>query len=58
MPSELLASLMGGRTLHIGFIPFTAALSFFIALFLGAAASVFPVETAVRINPITAVREG
>jgi putative ABC transport system permease protein len=58
MSSKLLASLMGGRTLYIGFIPFTAALSFLIAIFLGAAASIFPVETAVRIDPITAVQKG
>ena len=56
--NELVASLLGGGLLHIGFLPLTAAVSFGIALVLGAAASLFPVETAVRINPITAVRQG
>jgi putative ABC transport system permease protein len=56
--NNLVASLLGGKTLLIGFLPFTALVSFCIALFLGAAASIYPVETAVRIDPITAVREG
>ena len=56
--NELIASLLGGSELYIGFLPFTAAISFCIALFLGAAASLYPVETAVRIDPISAVRQG
>ena len=58
IPNELVASLLGGKTFHIGFMPVTAAVSFCIALFLGAAASLYPVEKAVRIDPIVAVREG
>ena len=58
IPNELIASLLGGSKLYIGFLPFTAAISFCIALFLGAAASLYPVETAVRIDPISAVRQG
>jgi len=58
IPNDLVAALLGGKILRIGFLPLTAFVSFCIALFLGAAASVFPVETAVRIDPITAVREG
>jgi ABC-type lipoprotein release transport system permease subunit len=58
IPNELIASLLGGKILHITFLPLTALISFCIALFLGAAASVYPVETAVRIDPITAVRQG
>ncbi|GHU12626.1 ABC transporter permease [Spirochaetia bacterium] len=58
IPNELVASLLGGSVLHIGFLPLTAFVSFAIALVLGAAASVYPVETAVRIDPITAVRQG
>jgi len=58
IPNDLVAALLGGKILMIGFLPLTAFVSFCIALFLGAAASVFPVETAVRIDPITAVREG
>jgi ABC-type antimicrobial peptide transport system permease subunit len=58
IPNELVASLLGGGVLRIGFLPGTAAASFCIALILGAAASVFPVETAVRIDPIIAVSQG
>ncbi|MDR1144468.1 MAG: FtsX-like permease family protein [Spirochaetaceae bacterium] len=58
IPNDLVASLLGGNILHITFLPLTAFISFCIALFLGAAASIYPVETAVRIDPITAVRQG
>ena len=58
IPNELVASLLGSKILHIGFLPVTAAVSFCIALFLGAAASLYPVEKAVHIDPIVAVREG
>jgi ABC-type antimicrobial peptide transport system permease subunit len=58
IPNEMIASLLGSSLLYIGFLPLTAAVSFFIALFLGAAASMYPVETAVRIEPIVAVRQG
>lgn len=58
IPNELIASLLGGGALRIGFLPLTAAVSFCIALFLGASASLYPVETAVRIDPIVAVRQG
>jgi ABC-type lipoprotein release transport system permease subunit len=58
IPNDLVAALLGGKVLRIGFLPLTAFASFCIALFLGAAASIYPVETAVRIDPITAVREG
>ena len=56
--NELVASLLGGVILRIGFLPLTAAVSFSIALFLGAAASLYPVTTAVHIEPIVAVRQG
>ena len=58
VPNKFIISLLGSNTLYIGFLPLTAAFSFGIALFLGAAASLYPVETAVRIDPITAVRQG
>jgi ABC-type lipoprotein release transport system permease subunit len=58
IPNSLIASLLGGSVLNLSFMPVVAAASFGVALFLGAAASVFPVETAVRINPIVAVRQG
>ena len=56
--NELLASIMGGPVLQIEFLPQIAVISIFIALFLGFAASMYPVETAVRIRPIVAVRQG
>jgi ABC-type lipoprotein release transport system permease subunit len=58
IPNDVIASLLGGTLLRIAFFPLTALISFCIALFLGAAASVYPVETAVRIDPIEAVRQG
>jgi putative ABC transport system permease protein len=58
IPNDLIAALLGGKTLSIAFFPLTAFVSFCIALILGAAASVYPVQMAVRIDPVTAVREG
>jgi ABC-type lipoprotein release transport system permease subunit len=56
--NSIIASLLGGSVLSLGFMPPVAAFSFGVALFLGLAASVFPVETAVRIDPAVAVRRG
>jgi ABC-type lipoprotein release transport system permease subunit len=57
--NSLLASLLGGApVLRLGFFPATAGLSFILAVSLGLAASLYPVETAVRIDPIVAVRQG
>jgi putative ABC transport system permease protein len=56
--NSLIASLLGGSVLNLRFMPAVAAVSFGVALFLGGAASIFPVETAVRIEPIVAVRQG
>jgi ABC-type lipoprotein release transport system permease subunit len=56
--NDLIASLLGGDVFSLHIIPRVAAASFGVALLLGAAASVFPVETAVRIDPIVAVRQG
>jgi ABC-type lipoprotein release transport system permease subunit len=59
IPNPLIASLLGGGpALTLVFLPGTAIFSFALALVIGFAASVFPVETAVRIDPITAVRQG
>jgi putative ABC transport system permease protein len=58
IPNELIASLLGGPVLSLRIIPQVAAASFAVALLLGIAASVFPVETAVRIDPVVAVRQG
>jgi ABC-type lipoprotein release transport system permease subunit len=58
IPNSLIASLLGGPALRISFIPAAALASFDLALILGFAASLYPVETAVRIEPIVAVQQG
>jgi ABC-type antimicrobial peptide transport system permease subunit len=58
IPNVLVATLLGGEILSLSFLPGVAVLSFLVALFLGAAASVYPVEMAVHIDPIVAVRQG
>jgi ABC-type lipoprotein release transport system permease subunit len=59
IPNPLIASLLGGGpVLFIGILPYIAASSLAMAVVLGAAASLYPVETAVRIDPIVAVRRG
>jgi ABC-type lipoprotein release transport system permease subunit len=58
IPNDLIASLLGGAVLSLRIIPSVAAASFGMALLLGILASVFPVETAVRIEPVVAVRQG
>jgi ABC-type lipoprotein release transport system permease subunit len=58
IPNSLIASLLGGPALHIPFIPAAALASFGVALILGFTASLYPVETAVRIEPVVAVRQG
>jgi ABC-type lipoprotein release transport system permease subunit len=58
IPNELIASLLGGPVLRMAFMPGVAAASFIMALALGVAASVVPVEMAVRIEPMVAVRQG
>jgi ABC-type lipoprotein release transport system permease subunit len=58
IPNELLASLLGGTTLTLEFIPNIAGASFILAVALGLAASVYPMETTVRIEPMAALRQG
>jgi ABC-type lipoprotein release transport system permease subunit len=58
IPNSLIASLLGGPALYIPFIPAAALASFGLALILGFTASLYPVETAVRIEPVVAVRQG
>ena len=56
--NDLIAALLGGHVLRFEFLPGIAALSFAAAAVLGIAASIYPVETAVRIEPVSAVRRG
>jgi putative ABC transport system permease protein len=58
IPNDLIASLLGGAVLKVEFVPGIAVLSFAVAAFLGIAASVYPVEIAVRVEPVAAVRRG
>jgi ABC-type lipoprotein release transport system permease subunit len=59
IPNPLIASLLGGGpVLSILVLPHIAATSLAMAVVLGIAASLYPVETAVRIDPIVAVRQG
>jgi ABC-type lipoprotein release transport system permease subunit len=56
--NELIVSLLGGQTLNIDFFPPLAVLSFFIAVALALVASLYPVQAAVKIEPMAAVRRG
>jgi putative ABC transport system permease protein len=58
VPNELLATILGGTVLRIEFLPDVAVVSIIIAVLLGLAATVYPVEAAVRIEPEAAVRRG
>jgi len=56
--NDLIVSMLGGTVLRIDFFPPLAVLSFFIAVILAFVASLYPVEAAVRIEPMAAVRRG
>jgi ABC-type antimicrobial peptide transport system permease subunit len=56
--NDLLANLLGGPVLVLEFMPTVALATLAVAVVLGAAASIVPVEKAVRIDPVTAVRQG
>ena len=56
--NKLLVSIMGGQVLRLEFLPHVTVISLFIAILLGFVASVYPVETAVRVAPEAAVRRG
>jgi ABC-type lipoprotein release transport system permease subunit len=54
----LILSLLGVNVLHMNFMPRIALFSFLTAILLGFAASLYPLEAAVRIEPIAAIRRG
>jgi putative ABC transport system permease protein len=56
--NEILASILGGAVVNIAFSPPLAALSLLTALVLGLISSLYPVEIAVKIDPIVAVQAG
>ena len=58
LSNELLISILNGTVLHLEFMPHIAGFSFVVAVLLGLAASIYPVETAVRLEPMAAIRRG
>jgi ABC-type antimicrobial peptide transport system permease subunit len=56
--NKLIAAVLDGPVVRIEFLPPLAVFSFFVAVLLGMAATVYPVEAAVRIEPVTAVQRG
>jgi len=56
--NNLILSILGGRVLHMNFMPHIAFFSLLMAILLGFAASVYPLEAAVKIEPMAAVRRG
>ena len=58
IPNELIATLLGGEVLTLGFIPQVAVLSFILAIILGIIVSIYPMEVTVRIEPMEALRQG
>jgi putative ABC transport system permease protein len=58
IPNALIASLLGGTVFNVDFFPMAAIGSLAAAVALGIAASLYPVEMAVRIEPMAAVRRG
>jgi len=58
IPNELIASLLGGDVLSLGFIPSIAVLAFILAVTLGIVVSIYPINVTVRVEPMEAVRHG
>ncbi|MDR2509971.1 MAG: FtsX-like permease family protein [Spirochaetaceae bacterium] len=56
--NSLIVRLLGVKELYVMFLPEYALYSAAFSLVLTLAALVFPVETAVRIEPVVAIREG
>ena len=54
--NELIAGLLGGDVLMIDFSASAALLSFVVAFVLSILASIYPVDTAVKIEPVVAIR--
>jgi len=56
--NDLIVSILGGPVVYIDFFLPLALISFFVAVVLAFIASLYPVEAAVRIEPMAAVRRG
>jgi len=58
IPNELLANYLGGDILRLGFYPGIAILSVALSFVISFLSLLFPVEIAIKIEPITALRQG
>jgi ABC-type lipoprotein release transport system permease subunit len=58
LSNELIVSILNGNILRIEYMPDIAVYSFIAAIILGLAVTIYPLETAVRIEPIQAVQKG
>ncbi|MDR0540515.1 MAG: FtsX-like permease family protein [Spirochaetaceae bacterium] len=56
--NEILAAMLGGAELRVDFSLTLASVSAAAALLLSVLSSVYPVETAVKIEPVVALRQG
>jgi len=56
--NEIIVSILGSPVLRFEFLPQVAVFSFFMAVLFALAASIYPVELTVRIDPIVAVQRG
>jgi putative ABC transport system permease protein len=56
--NDILASVLGGKTVHIVWDPALVLSTILVSAFLSAATSIYPIEIAVRIDPVVAVQNG
>ncbi|MDR1839077.1 MAG: FtsX-like permease family protein [Treponema sp.] len=56
--NDLLASILNGKILQVDLKGYIAIYSFLIAVVLGLASTIYPIEIAVRIEPVVAVQRG
>jgi putative ABC transport system permease protein len=56
--NNLIASVLGGSNIQLDISFGVSVTSFFVAVILGFLASLYPVQMAVKIDPIIAVRQG
>jgi len=57
LTNELLASLFGSSVLYFDFFPEIAAIAILVSLGVMLLSLIYPVETAVKIEPVIAVRD-
>jgi len=57
VPNELVASLLGGEVLNLGFMRHVAFYSILLSIVLGVVVSIYPIYVTLKIQPIEAVRK-